>query len=146
MQKTVVKLSDWRIPRQFIDEWVNGLVKLLNKTTSHRLARFELTLVFVDKKKMQELNHQFRKKNKVTDILSFSGFTEDELGELVLCGDVVDHQALEHGLSRNEELGYLLIHGVLHLLGYEHEKGGKQAKEMFELQDKLFERLRTRHL
>ncbi|MEM7646047.1 MAG: rRNA maturation RNase YbeY [Pseudomonadota bacterium] len=145
MQKTIVKLSDWRIPRQFIDVWCKDLVKLLSKSTKHRIARYEITLVFVDKKKIRELNRDFRKKDKVTDILSFSGMHDRDLGELILCGERIDEQAVDHNLSRRQELGYLLIHGVLHLLGYDHEPGGAAEKEMFALQDRLFEKLSQRH-
>ena len=145
MQVNIVKLSSWRIPRKFIHVWFEDLSKELKKRAKHSIGKKEITLAFVKKNHIKKLNQDFRSKGKVTDILSFSGFTESELGELVLCGDVLDKQALEHKLSRNEELGYLLIHGVLHLLGYEHEKGGQDEKVMFELQDKLFDVLRKRH-
>lgn len=145
MEIQIVKLSGWRIPRQFIVEWMADLVRVLKKYSQYDIAKKEITLVFVTSNKIKKLNQDFRSKTKVTDILSFSGFTSEEMGELILCGDVINRQAKEHGLARNEELGYLLIHGVLHLLGYEHEKGGQAEKEMFELQDKLFEVLRKKH-
>lgn len=145
MQVNIVKLSEWRIPRQFIQNWVDDVAKELKKTSKHSIAKKELTVVFVDAVRIKQLNQDFRSKAKVTDILSFSGFEDSELGELVLCGDVVDAQARDHKLACNEELGYLLIHGVLHLLGYEHEKGGKAEREMFELQDKVFDILRKRY-
>lgn len=139
MQVNIVKLAQWRIPRQFIAKWLKDVRREL------RDAPKELTLVFVDAKHMQNLNHQFRGKNKVTDILSFSE-SEGSVGdELVLCGEQVELQAKEHQLHFNEELGYLLIHGVLHLMGYEHEKSVKEARRMFKLQDNLFEKLRNRH-
>lgn len=90
---------------------------------------------------MRSLNSSFRGKKKVTDILSFSGFESNDLGELVLCGEVIERQAKDHFLSNNQELGYLLIHGVLHLLGYEHEQGGAKAKKMFKLQDQIYDKL-----
>lgn len=145
MQVNIVKLSSWRIPRKFISVWLRDLGRELKKHAKHSVARKELTIAFVKPGKMKKLNQDFRSKSKVTDILSFSGFTSRELGELALCGEVIERQARDHNLSRSEELGYLLIHGVLHLLGYEHEKGGQQAKVMFELQDKLFDVLRKRH-
>jgi probable rRNA maturation factor len=103
----------------------------------------ELSIVFVDSVNIQNINFQYRKKNKPTDILSFDGDGAKILGELVLCGEIIKSQAKDHKLSFNEELGYLLIHGVLHLLGYEHEKGGLQAKKMFKLQDQIFNKLRV---
>lgn len=145
MQLNFVKLSQWRIPRQFIESWMKALARELKKKAGHSISKKELTLVFVENKQIRKLNKDFRKKDKVTDILSFSGFSEKELGELVICGSVLDKQARDHKLSNNEELGYLLIHGVLHLLGYEHEKGGQDEKVMFELQDSLFEVLRNKY-
>jgi probable rRNA maturation factor len=145
VQVNIVKLSNWRIPRQFINQWLKDLVLELNKTTKHRINNKEIHLVFVTQNKIKKLNQDFRSKAKVTDILSFSGFTESELGELVLSGQQINRQAKEHQLKNNEELGYLLIHGVLHLLGYEHEKGGQAARQMFELQDKIFAKLREKH-
>ncbi|MCJ8277720.1 MAG: rRNA maturation RNase YbeY [Bdellovibrionales bacterium] len=124
---------------------MNEIAKELGKISSHKIKKSELTLAFVEKSHIKKLNKQFRGKNKPTDILSFDGFEPGELGELVLCGDIVDLQAKEHKLGKNEELGYLLIHGVLHLLGYEHEKGGAEEKKMFALQDQIFDILRKRH-
>ncbi len=145
MEIHFAKLSRWRIPRIFIENWLLDLSRQLKKRAKIDISKKEITIAFVEKDHIKKLNQDFRSRTKVTDILSFSGFTKVELGELVICGTVVDQQAVDHELSRNEELGYLLIHGVLHLLGYEHEKGGQAEKEMFELQDALFEVLRKKH-
>ena len=141
MEIHIVKLSSWRIPRRFIHSWMGRLEKEIKKKTGHHLSKTELSIAFVEISHIKKLNQDFRGQNKPTDILSFSGFPAGTLGELVLCGEKVDSQAMDHGLSPKEELGYLLIHGVLHLLGYEHEKGKKKAQEMFGLQEDLFERL-----
>ena len=124
---------------------MNDVAKELSKLTHHKCSQSSLTVAFVSKKQIHKLNKQFRAKDKPTDILSFEGFSEDELGELVLCGDIVNRQSKEHGLSAKEELGYLLIHGLLHLLGYDHEKSRKQEKVMFALQDEIFDILRNRY-
>ena len=163
MQVYIVKLSRWRIPRRFIHQWMEGLEKEFTrisqksfgkyvKPKNHRfkksggfnLKNREITLAFLEADSMGKLNRDFRSKDKVTDILSFSGFQPGELGEIALCGQIIEKQAKAHRIKPKEELGYLLIHGVLHLLGYEHEKSDKEAKIMFELQDKIFEILRKR--
>ena len=74
-------------------------------------------------------------------MLSFVSDQPGQLGELVLCPEVVQRQADEHGLSFRKEAAYLVLHGVLHLLGYEHEAGGPQADEMYALQDKIFQQI-----
>ena len=145
MQVNVVKLSSWRIPRQFINQWLDDVAKQIKKATGQSIKELEITIAFVDSRQIRKLNQDFRSKAKVTDILSFSGDEESVLGELAICGEVVDRQAGENQLRRNEELGYLLIHGILHLLGYEHEQGGAAETEMFAIQDKIFDVLRKRY-
>lgn len=70
---------------------------------------------------MKRLNKLYRGKNYATDILSFAP-KEGTLGELVLCLPTIRSQARRNGLGTKEELGYMLVHGVLPLLGYDHEK------------------------
>ncbi len=87
------------------------------------------------------MNHEFRGKDYATDVLSFDSLEPTSLGELVLCPEVLKRQAQEHGLTYQQELGYMLLHGVLHLLGYDHETNPKDAEKMFALQDAVFETL-----
>ena len=98
-----------------------------------------LHLVLVDKKEMTSLNLQFRKKDGETDVLSFESYEEDVLGELVFCPPVIRENSKKHDLPFEDEFVYLILHGILHLLGYEHENDEEKAQKMFELQDKLFE-------
>ena len=58
--------------------------------------------------------------------------------------DVIRGQARNHGLSLQDELTYLLLHGLLHLLGYDHESSKAAEKKMFDVQDRIFEDIRTR--
>lgn len=108
------------------------------KVLSAKNAQKELTLVFLDKKPAHKINFEFRQKDYATDVLSFDSMDPDSLGELILCPDVLKRQALEHQLSYQHELGYMLLHGVLHLLGFDHETSEADAKKMFGLQDKVF--------
>jgi probable rRNA maturation factor len=71
--------------------------------------------------------------------LSFEG---EGLGDLVFCVPILKRQALEHGISFHDELVYLVIHGFLHLLGYDHETSLADEKHMMKLQDDLFERIK----
>lgn len=98
-----------------------------------------LTCVFVGASEIRRLNREFRHKDKPTDVLSFAPTEAGSLGELVFCLEVIERQAREHGLSSRDELTYMLIHGILHLLGYEHEKSDKAARLMYRLQDRIFE-------
>lgn len=145
MQVLIVNESSHAVPRQFIQEWITLFVgelkkrRVLKKSQGER----ELTLVFLDKKPAQKINKEFRGKDYATDVLSFDSMSPDSLGELVLCPEVLKRQAKEHKLTYKMELGYMLMHGVLHLLGYDHETSEADAREMFSLQDSIFEKLRS---
>lgn len=101
----------------------------------------ELTCVLVGAKEIGRLNKQFRKKHRATDVLSFAPVEPNSLGELVFCTEVIRQQSREHGLKYRDEFLYMLIHGILHLLGYEHEKSDKKARVMYRLQDRIFAEL-----
>ncbi len=103
---------------------INNLTKVkadedfLKRVAEKVLARrqFDLSIALVDEKRIKELNKIYRKKNQPTDVLSFS---YDAGGEIVLCPKQI-----------KGEIGRVLIHGILHLLGYDHEKNKKEAQRM----------------
>lgn len=120
----------------FIRRWVKRVEKEIPK-----IKKFELTIAIVGSDMITRLNKTYRKKNKVTDILSFESTLPDHLGELAICLQKVRSQAKLNKHSVQVELNYLILHGILHLLGYNHEKGGHEAKKMFKIQDGIFNRL-----
>jgi len=89
-----------------------------------------VSVVVVDKEKIHEINRIYRNVDRVTDVISFAfedneGITPDGvriLGEIYLCIDKAKEQAKEYGHSDKREICYLAIHGLLHLLGYNHKK------------------------
>ena len=81
-----------------------------------------LSLSFVDGPAMARLNKKYRGKNKPTDILSFETDHPHSLGDLVICTPVLRAQARDQGHDVETELAILLVHGFLHLLGYDHER------------------------
>ncbi len=138
----MVNQSGQSVSRIFVMDWLLRIEKLAAETINpKRYQRKELTVVFLDADAAQKLNRQFRKRDYASDVLSFQGMDEETLGDLVICVDVIKRQAKEHGLKIHEELGYMILHGFLHLLGYDHETNERDAKKMFALQDKLFEKL-----
>ena len=122
---------------------VKSLHKWIKKieTELPKIKNRELTIAIVGAQTITRLNKTFRKKNKVTDILSFGSAIPGHLGELAICLQKVKSQAKANKHSLQIELNYLILHGVLHLLGYDHEKGGAEAKKMFKVQDGIFNRL-----
>lgn len=95
----------------------------------------EIGIIFVDNDHIRELNRTYAKADSVTDVLAFSmqegkggEFAHNLLGDVYVSWDKAAEQAREYGVSLQSELFRLAIHGVLHLLGYEHgEKGSAQA-------------------
>lgn len=143
MKILIINESTVKVPRKFIQTWCDRVEKefLKRKVFDKTTAKKELTVVFLDPKEAKATNKQFRGKNYATDVLSFDSMAPDSLGELILCPQVLIKQAQEHGLKKREELGYMLIHGILHLLGYDHETSAKEAEKMFAIQDEVFAKL-----
>ena len=81
------------------------------------------TIAFVSDKTIRQLNQQFRGVDKATDVLSFPAEEEDEsnLGDIAISVDTAAKQAKENGLTFDEEVAQLILHGLLHLSGYDHE-------------------------
>lgn len=97
----------------------------------------ELSILFVDDKEIHALNREYRKKDKPTDVLSFpmregefGGINPDLLGDVVISLDTAKRQAEEMGETLEEELNFLLTHGILHLLGFDHEGTPSEARRM----------------
>lgn len=111
-----------------------------------KLSHIVVSVSFVSPAKIQELNKAYRKKNKPTDVLSFASDTsflpkgERELGDIFICSTYAQKEAKRRALSLHEELMRLLVHGVLHLKGYDHATEDDEAR-MFELQERLLERI-----
>ena len=123
-----------------LKKWIQRVIKELKKRKikNHLLGR-QLAVAFITEKKMKALNKELRKKNKVTDVLSFHSDDKKYLGELALCPRFIKKKAGK--IPVREKTYYLALHGLLHLLGFEHERGGKSAEKMYRLQDDIFNRL-----
>ena len=111
----------------------------------------ELSITIVDNETIQEINKQYSDKDQPTDVISFAleehGEEEIEirgdnlprhLGDIIISIEKVNEQANEYGHSFNRELGFLAVHGFLHLLGYDHMTT-EEEKEMMERQDHLLD-------
>ena len=81
----------------------------------------EVSIAIVDDDAMRTLNRQFRKKNKTTDVLTFPGDDSTHLGDIVISVDQARRQAADEKHSLPTEIRYLVLHGILHSLGYDHE-------------------------
>ncbi len=102
--------------------------KVLKNETSKR--DIDLSVGLVDSENIRALNKRYRKKDCSTDVLSF-GRIGEEIPEIIICIEEVKKDAEESGEDFEKELARVLIHGVLHTLGYDHEKKEAEAKKMF---------------
>lgn len=133
--------------------------KYLNKIVEEtlRVVKFkkpaEISLVISGEKRIRSLNKKYRKIDKITDVLSFglhdpeaSGTMEPTidkiiyLGEVFICYPQAAKQAKQKSHSIERELTVLLIHGILHLLGYDH-RGDYESSEMKIIEEKILENL-----
>ena len=105
-----------------------------------------LTIAFVSNRKMRQLNRDFRGKNATTDVLSFPAeqdsfdFAEntDNLGDIVISVEQAQEQAIDNNLTFELEVKQLILHGILHLCGYDHETdSGEMNRLELKLRDKL---------
>ncbi|MBM7061413.1 rRNA maturation RNase YbeY [Pseudomonas sp. UL073] len=106
----------------------------------------ELTIRLADEPEARELNHTYRAKDYATNVLSFPADVPDEmldiplLGDLVICPAVVEREAAEQGKAPEAHWAHLVIHGCLHLLGYDHLED-VEAEEMEALERELLAEL-----
>ena len=142
MHITLINSSKKRMPRKFIRAWCADMIIVLKRKKLKFVKESELTIVFLDIGEAKKLNLRYRNKDYATDVLSFNGNKEmGQIGELIICPDVIVRQAREHKLLFRQELGYMILHGILHLLGFDHEGSKKEAIEMFKIQDQSFDQL-----
>lgn len=123
------------------------LKKVLNATLKHeKINNAVFSIIFVDNDTIQEINREYRGMDKVTDVISFA--FEDNgrlvynnvrlLGEIYICIPRMIEQAKEYGHTEKRELSFLAVHGLLHLLGYDHMEK-EDEKKMFALQELILD-------
>jgi rRNA maturation RNase YbeY len=113
-----------------------GILELLKQDHA------ELSVALIGNAEMRKLNARYRKKNYPTDVLSFptaQGMPDGVrlLGDVIISVDKAKEQARERGRTLDDEMVTLLIHGVLHLLGYDHERSVRDARIMGRVEKKI---------
>ena len=128
-------------------EFLRKILKIVSENNCYLVNLF-----FIGKRKSQQLNYQYRKIDKPTDVLAFPFYYfykkevslpekgSQDLGDIFICYPVTVEQAQKKRCSVEKEIYFLFLHGLLHLLGYDHEKENDR-KIMFSLQDKILKQL-----
>ncbi|MEH0665424.1 rRNA maturation RNase YbeY [Vibrio scophthalmi] len=119
-------------------QWLNAAVTLFQSDA-------EVTIRIVDSEESQQLNHEYRGKDKPTNVLSFPfeappGIEMDLLGDLIICRQVVEQEANEQGKPLMAHWAHMVVHGSLHLLGYDHIEDD-EAEEMESLEIEILDKM-----
>ncbi len=128
-------------------------LKDINNLVEHMVKKFDLqnsifNIIIVDNEEIRKINKEYRNKDSVTDVISFA--LEDVtdiklevtvLGDIYISIDKAKEQALEYNHSLLRELSFLTVHGLLHLMGYDH-MNDEDEKVMFKLQDLILDELK----
>ncbi|MGB9613225.1 MAG: rRNA maturation RNase YbeY [Candidatus Margulisiibacteriota bacterium] len=112
-----------------MEKWIKNLV---NKILKREKVKGKIDVSLVNDQKIRELNRNFRKKDKPTNVLSFSYGPGEIIGDVVISKDTAKREAKRLGISYREEIKRLIIHGVLHILGYDHGKKMSYAEEVYQ--------------
>ncbi len=158
---TLINRSRERMPRKYLLEWERCCRSAIAASRGAKAggARSsdvpkELTIIFVGTSEMKRLNREYRGRNYATDVLSFNQSPDE--GELVICPAVLRKNALRGDLSipflranagqggrwsYRAELALIVLHGMLHLAGYEHSEKARLTEPMLRLQNRIFAKL-----
>ena len=122
---------------QQIRKWVKTTLSAVNKKNR------ELTVRIIDEEECSDLNEQWRKRTGPTNVLSFPAgnveqFTPGFIGDIILCAPVINREAVEQKKQRDSHWAHMIVHGTLHLLGYDHLKA-EEAEKMELLEIRILE-------
>lgn len=130
-----------KLPRRSLEK----IFRLVSQKIKHK-KDWQVSLAFVSPAQIKKINRAYRGQNRATDVLSF-GFqeaknapTDNFLGEILICYPVAKKHAQTDRVPVRQEIYRLIIHGLLHLLGYRHDTSSK-AKTMFKLQEDLLKKI-----
>ncbi len=123
-------LTNFAVDKKFFLGVAKKVLKGENKGTEN------ISIAFVSPKEMQMLNKKYRKKDKPTDVLSFQKVSDfkDECSEVVLCPFIIRQETQSSLLPLKKEMANMLIHGILHVIGYDHELSEADEDAMFKKQ------------
>jgi probable rRNA maturation factor len=132
------------IGRKFFTATAEKIFNIIN------IDNISINIILTDNKFIQSLNKTYRKKNSPTDVISFAYRDEafpsvtgeaEELGDIYISLEKASEQSSDYGVSLKDEIKRLLIHGILHLLGYDHEISDEEEKRMSDLEEKILNKI-----
>jgi probable rRNA maturation factor len=127
----VVEAGDWASPAKLRRLATRALAAAVARARPRLAAASEVTLLFSDDARVRTLNRRYRRKDRATNVLSFpaapvaAGALGPLLGDVVLAAETLSREAADEGLAFDDHLTHLIVHGFLHLIGYDHEEDGE---------------------
>ena len=161
-------MNNFTTDHGYDEKFFRKILEVAAEKTGIASKKTELSINLVGAGRIKALNKKYRGKNKATDVLSFPLHEEGtldrttspvrtrtsqglvtsngvnaiiNLGDIFICLPVAKKYAIREGVSLDFKLAFLVIHGFLHLLGYDHEKSVTEQTKMFSLQDRILKRL-----
>lgn len=131
------------LSKSFLSQYSRDCVKELSNLVKRIIP--DISIIFVDEVKIKKMNLQYRSINESTDVLSFKSEEDGYLGDIVISIDVVKRYANEFNCLFEDELKRDILHGLMHLLGYDHKYSlneGKDHEEMFIIQERILNKLK----
>jgi probable rRNA maturation factor len=136
-----------KIERKIIRNTILNIFKILDCTEG------EISICFTDDKNIKQLNKQYLGKNKATNVLSFSmqegeygNINPQVIGDVIISVETAQKDAIKGNLAVVQEINFLLIHGILHLSGYNHENTSeKEATKMQQKEKEIFNKINCRN-
>jgi probable rRNA maturation factor len=130
-------LTNFTVDKTFFTGVAKKVLKGENKGTEN------ISIAFVSPEEIHKLNKKYRKKDKPTDVLSFERVSDfkEEAAEIIVCPAMVREKSQDSKLPLKKELAKILIHGILHTLGYDHEISEKDAVLMEEKEAMYFKKI-----
>lgn len=142
-----VEAGDWPAEAHLSDLVRKAIAATFTEPAAMRPGRSELGVIFTDDARVRELNAAWRGKDKPTNVLSFPAFPESRtgplpplLGDIVLAAETVAAEAALEGKPLDNHISHLIVHGLLHLLGHDHETDA-EAEEMEAAERRIMARL-----
>ncbi|NLC41775.1 MAG: rRNA maturation RNase YbeY [Erysipelothrix sp.] len=130
----------WKNYRRFLKPIFNSTFLTIN----YQSEKTDATVVLIRDAEMRRMNKEFRNIDKTTDVLTFMDDEEASyLGDVFVNVDALERQATDYGHSLKREFCFLVTHGALHLLGYDHQNE-QESKEMFSLQEEILREIAPR--
>lgn len=138
--KINVIINEKRFLKKTTKKFVQNVARLALESEKEA-EKIQLNLVFINDASMQKLNSTYRGKNKPTNVLSFPYKNSSLIGEVVFAYETIEIEALQQEKTFEDHIAHLIVHGVLHILGYDHEKSEKEAKVMEAKEIKILKKL-----